>query len=215
MVPSIAIDNDGTVWFGTAGGVSHFDGSNWTTYTKYDGLVSDMVVSMAIDTAGVKWFGAIEGGVSSFDGNNWTTFTAADGLASDCEVRCIAVDLENVKWFGSKWAGISKYVEGPTSVAENTKVPAVMDIRGNFPNPFNSSTIIEFNLNTEVFVKLYIYNISGQKINTLLAENLPAGAHSVRWDGRDSRGVEVSTGIYLVKLQIDKTIASHRMVLMK
>ena len=164
LVPSIAIENDGTVWFGTAGGVSHFDGSDWTTYTKDDGLVSDAIVSMAIDSAGVKWFGAIEGGVSSFDGTNWKTFTAADGLAYNGEIRSIAVDQENAKWFGSKWAGISKYVEGPTSVAENTKVPAVMCIRGNSPNPFNSSTIIEFNLDREAFVKLDIFNISGQKI---------------------------------------------------
>ncbi|UCE06074.1 MAG: T9SS type A sorting domain-containing protein [bacterium] len=168
---------------------------------------------MAIDSAGVNWF-AGEAGVSRFAGNTWTTFTAVDGLASDL-IRSVAIDQKGAIWFGAGWGGISKYVEGSTSVEENTKVPAVMGIRGNFPNPFNSSTTIEFSLYKESFVKLDIFNISGQKINTLFAENLPAGVHSVRWDGRNSRGMEVPTGIYLAKLQMGKTIASHRMVLIK
>jgi len=168
---------------------------------------------MAIDNDGVKWFTG--GGVSRFDGNTWTTFTAADGLTSDYAIRSVAVDQEGAVWFGSSWAGISKFVDSPSLVEENTKAPAIMNIRGNFPNPFNSSTIIEFSLDTECFVKLDIFNISGQKINTLFAENLPAGVHSVRWNGKDSRGMEVSTGIYLVKLQMGNTIASHPMVLIK
>ena len=103
----------------------------------------------------------------------------------------------------------------PTSVEENPEVPTIMGIRGNFPNPFNSSTIIEFSLDIECFIKLDIFNISGQKINTLCEENLPAGLHSIRWNSNDSKGIKVATGIYLLKLQMGNTIASHRMLLMR
>jgi len=67
----------------------------------------------------------------------------------------------------------------------------------------------------EGLVKLDIFNISGQKINTLLAGNLPAGVHSVRWDGKDSRGREVSTGIYVYQIKTESFSKSNRMIMIK
>ena len=94
-------------------------------------------------------------------------------------------------------------------------MPAVMDIRGNFPNPFNPFTTIEFSLDSGGFVTLDIFNISGQKIKTLFAENLPAGVHSLIWDGRDANGSTVSSGIYFSRLIMGDCVAAHRMVLVK
>ncbi len=68
-VSSIAIDKQGNKWFGTAAGVSKFDGTNWTTYNTSNGLVCDSVNTIAIDAQGSKWFGT-ENGVSKFDGAN-------------------------------------------------------------------------------------------------------------------------------------------------
>jgi ligand-binding sensor domain-containing protein len=66
LVTAIAIDAAGHEWFGTyGGGVSHFDGTTWTTYTTADGLASNGVSAIAIDAAGHRWFGT-EGGVSKF-----------------------------------------------------------------------------------------------------------------------------------------------------
>jgi len=82
------------------------DEGTWTTYGESDGLVSDYVMSMAVDREGNLWFGT-NNGVSVFDGENWTTYGTSDGLAKKF-VDAIAVDCEGNKWFGTM-GGLSKF----------------------------------------------------------------------------------------------------------
>ena len=211
-VSSIGVDADNVKWFGMWNSVSSFDGTTWTTYTERDGLADNSIHAIAVDADNVKWFGTY-GGVSSFDGTTWKTYTTVDGL-TDNYVWSIAVDADNVKWFGTL-GGISSFDERIVSVENPRDMLVVMDIRGNFPNPFNPFTTIEFSLDTKGFITLDIFNISGQKINTLFSENLTAGAHSVIWDGRDANGSAVSSGIYFCRLLMGDCVAAHRMVLVR
>ncbi len=96
---------EGPFLFGS--GVTKFDGTNWTTYTTADGLAGNMVLSIAIDAQGNKWFGTDTNGVSKFDGTNWTTYTTAYGLANN-HVSAIAIDAQGNKWFGTG-GGVSKF----------------------------------------------------------------------------------------------------------
>ncbi len=88
--------------------MSRYDDGTWITYTTADGLASNSVASIAIDSDGVKWFGTSRYGVSRYDDDTWTTYTTADGLASN-GVNSIVIDSDGVKWFGtySSW----KYFE--------------------------------------------------------------------------------------------------------
>jgi hypothetical protein len=70
----------------------------------------------------------------------------------------------------------------------------------NFPNPFNSKTVIEFELPVSAPVELAIFNILGQRLKTLLTGTLQAGTHTIFWDGTDQSGNPVSSGIYLYRL---------------
>jgi ligand-binding sensor domain-containing protein len=93
----IAVDSKGNKWFGTGGGgVSEFDGSNWTSYTTNSGLVNNYVTAVAIDAHGNKWFGTT-GGISKFDGTHWTNYTTADGMAHNY-VLAIAIDAQGIIW---------------------------------------------------------------------------------------------------------------------
>jgi ligand-binding sensor domain-containing protein len=111
-IGAIAIDASSNIWitiflnycmlhghWQESFGVSKFDGTNWTTYTTADGLVSNHVNAIAIDAEGNKWFGTVRG-VSKFDGTNWTTYTTSDGLI-DSVVNAIAIDSQGNKWFGT------------------------------------------------------------------------------------------------------------------
>jgi sugar lactone lactonase YvrE len=106
-VSAIAVDGEGALWFGTSGGVSRFDGDNWTTYTVEDGLADNSVGGIVADREGLLWFGT-SGGVSRFDGENWTTYTVADGLAHDW-VTAIFVDGEGAIWIGTVGGGVSRF----------------------------------------------------------------------------------------------------------
>jgi len=88
-------------------------------------------------------------------------------------------------------------------------------LKPSYPNPFNASTTISFTLPTTGFTSLIIYNITGQKIRELVAENMTAGIHSVIWDGRDESGTAVSSGIYISRLLSGELVTHKRMLLMK
>ncbi|MCK4591799.1 MAG: T9SS type A sorting domain-containing protein, partial [Candidatus Latescibacteria bacterium] len=85
----------------------------------------------------------------------------------------------------------------------------------NYPNPFNSRTMIRFDLPNSSHVKLLIYNILGQKIKTLFDGQKTAGTHIVEWDGKDSFGRNVSSGIYLYKMEAGDFVQEKKMVLLR
>jgi hypothetical protein len=70
------------------------------------------------------------------------------------------------------------------------------ELMQNYPNPFNPTTNIDFSLKNDSFVSLNIYNIKGQKVKTLVTDEMQAGNHSVVWNGTNDSGKSVSSGIY-------------------
>nr|MDA3813357.1 T9SS type A sorting domain-containing protein [Candidatus Cloacimonadota bacterium] len=75
-------------------------------------------------------------------------------------------------------------------------IPVTTELTGNYPNPFNPTTNVNFSLKADSKVSLIIYNVRGHKVKTLVADNMQAGYHSIVWDGRDDNGKSVSSGIY-------------------
>jgi hypothetical protein len=75
-------------------------------------------------------------------------------------------------------------------------LPTVTELNGNYPNPFNPTTNIKFSLKADSKVTLNIYNIRGQKVKTLINDNMEAGYHTIVWNGRDDSGKSVSSGVY-------------------
>ncbi|MHB8078654.1 MAG: FlgD immunoglobulin-like domain containing protein [Candidatus Krumholzibacteriia bacterium] len=85
----------------------------------------------------------------------------------------------------------------------------------NYPNPFNPSTKIEFTLPRAGQVELKIYNVRGELVKTLLNENRDAGTQSVVWDGRNSTGQSVSSGVYFYSLKAGSYEKMEKMTLVK
>ena len=97
--------------------------------------------------------------------------------------------------------------------------PRSVNIIQNYPNPFNPSTSIAYEVKpVDVIiapVKLAIYNIHGQLVRTLINGRQPAGIYTVKWDGRDDRGMAVNSGMYFFKLQSGKDVSLRKGVLTK
>ena len=85
----------------------------------------------------------------------------------------------------------------------------------NFPNPFNPSTTISFALPENSQVILSIYNIEGKLVKTLLNEPLEPGYKQSIWDGTDSQGNAVSSGVYFYRLKAGGKVLTKKMVLLK
>jgi hypothetical protein len=94
-------------------------------------------------------------------------------------------------------------------------IPSEFALFQNCPNPFNPTTEITFSLPMKSEVKLEIFNIAGRKVATLIDGALEAGNHTVEWDGRESCGLPVASGIYLYRLSAGEFVEAKKMALLK
>jgi hypothetical protein len=108
-------------------------------------------------------------------------------------------------------AGLFILDQQPVTVA----APLQSRLRGNTPNPFNPYTRIEFELAQAGAVDLRIFDIRGRLLRALRAPQLPAGLHSLTWDGRDERGNSVASGAYFYQVRSGRWQATGRMTLIR
>ena len=94
-------------------------------------------------------------------------------------------------------------------------ITQIFGLYQNQPNPFNGSTTIPFDIETESNVELVIYNILGQKVKTLLNKNCNAGHYDITWNGTNNYGNQVSSGIYLYKIVNGSNTKIKKMVYVK
>jgi len=85
----------------------------------------------------------------------------------------------------------------------------------NYPNPFNPNTTFSFSIDKDSSVELSIINIKGQKVKTLINEQMQKGIHTSVWSGLDSNNKPVSSGIYLYKIKAGTQESVKRMLLLK
>ncbi|MBN2092283.1 T9SS type A sorting domain-containing protein [candidate division KSB1 bacterium] len=85
----------------------------------------------------------------------------------------------------------------------------------NYPNPFNQSTTIRFELAKTAHVNLSIYNLKGQKVSTIIDGNILPGTYQGLWDGVSDEGKLVASGIYLVRLEAEEMSATIKMTLIR
>ncbi len=123
---------------------------------------------------------------------------------------------------GDYYNGAMYLYYGHSTTAINDTNPITMSqpnkaqLQNNYPNPFNPTTTIEFDLPERAIVEIVIYDISGRTVRALLHESRPGGQHRLTWDGRNDSGAPVGSGVYLCKFSTDKGYsATKRMTLVK
>jgi len=111
--------------------------------------------------------------------------------------------------------GLFEYSYVPSSADNELPLPEIT--LSNYPNPFNPETTISFSVTQNSdFVTIDIFNIKGQKINSIVNEHLLKGKHSITWNGEDELSKTVSSGVYLYKLKVNgKTEAVKKCMLLK
>jgi hypothetical protein len=104
----------------------------------------------------------------------------------------------------------------PNSIGDGADaLPTTFDLAQNYPNPFNPTTTIKYQLPKKADVKIVIYNMLGQLVRTVVNKAVDAGYQEVVWDGLNDNGNRVATGIYIYRMEADKFVKSHKMIMMK
>jgi len=94
-------------------------------------------------------------------------------------------------------------------------VPEEFSLSQNYPNPFNPETVIRFGLREATSTRLVVYDARGREVRRLVNGTLPAGMHTVRWDGKDASGRRVSSGVYFFRLEAGSFAQMKRMLLLR
>ncbi|HHE54313.1 MAG TPA: T9SS type A sorting domain-containing protein [Caldithrix abyssi] len=94
-------------------------------------------------------------------------------------------------------------------------MPEQLILWQNFPNPFNPATKLRFQIPYANNVTLEIFSITGQKVRTLINEQIEHGWHEVQWDGLDEAGSSVPSGIYFARLRTGSQERVIKMCLIK
>ena len=216
------VDPGGTLWVSSPYLLAHKTASGWMSY-EYVSLVGggrEMGRAMAAERAGriwiegdYAWIGVFESGqfYRTPPGSNPDVFDTpvaqAQKLYYDGEVLWIA-STRLARW---RLPGQSTSVEnepGPGSSGQSR-------LFDSYPNPFNARTIIGFELDRRQPVSLRVHNLTGQRVTTLAEGVYPEGVYAVSWDGRDDRGREVASGVYLCQLRLAERAFSHPLTLVK
>ena len=108
-------------------------------------------------------------------------------------------------------------INNPSGVDEEESevTPKDFQLNQNFPNPFNSETVISYFLPKKCKIRLTVYNLAGRRIRTLVNGHQEAGLARVCWDAKDDYGVPVASGIYFYELRAERFIETKKALLLK
>jgi len=123
---------------------------------------------------------------------------------------------DDTGWIVGENGIILRYdLERGTVIKKDNKKISAFSLHQNYPNPFNQQTAIRYRLSAFCNVKLEIYNTLGQFISTLVNEEKQTGEYKVIWNGKDSSGIDVPSGIYFYRLKAGEFTDVKKMILLR
>jgi len=130
-------------------------------------------------------------------------------MFGDCYALLLALNAESIV------NGANFVLIYHNDISDDTNISVTYQLHGNYPNPFNPSTTIDFDMALNGHVSIEIYNIKGQRVKEVASGNYSAGRHSVVWNGDDTAGRSVGSGVYFYRMTTDGYSSVRKMLLMK
>ena len=126
------------------------------------------------------------------------------------------LDLYDYNFGNPQWNGTANFcVKALATDESDDSEPETLSFFQNYPNPFNSGTTIRYDLPGTSKVVLKVYDLLGKEVRTLIDQVQSAGEKSIDWDGKDRYGREVSSGVYIYRLQAGEEVRSRKMTILR
>lgn len=151
------------------------------------------------------WYDEVDLGTYIDDAAGHTTSGQPGVFAFQQDIDGVAGYFDNFVVTPAAWVGVH----------ESRVQPVSMSLKQNFPNPFNPTTTISFDINEAGNTALQIFNIKGEVVKTLASGQILPGSYQVTWDGTNNLGQLVSTGSYLIVLKKGNEQLSRSMLMIK
>ena len=165
--------------------------------------------------------GIVKGLIFSMSGQSLNTadlsnvlefnFSPVDGFSGESDLK-----LVNMIIAGKHGENITSDFSIPvSSVSFENTLPIKTELSKNYPNPFNPSTTIPYELKEEGLVSIIVYDLNGAEVKTLISENISAGSYQAVWNGLNNTGQNVASGRYIVKMSAPGFSDTITMTLLK
>lgn len=179
----------------------YWENGNWVE--GYNAFLSYNEFNDQVDGHGYGW-----------NGSEWVHTTELLFTYDEFQNN-IAYELEQ-NWDGAGWQTVMEYTRtyapfSPSSLENEYHVaPEAFELKGNYPNPFNPSTSIDFSLSSQAHVELQVVDLKGRTLATLVNGSKAAGQYSVQFDAAN-----YASGVYLYRLVVDNSVQTRKMTLLK
>jgi ligand-binding sensor domain-containing protein len=220
-ITCLTVSEDAVLWIGTWQGLNSFDGQNWQRHEELNNVIKEdnydaKINSIEIGIDGYIWISTPRG-IFRYNGQVWTNYNIFNSGLSGNSSENLVIDKNRNLWIGGfdifREGGVignfQTYIDEPYSI-NISHIPDESLTYHVYPNPFNQSAKIRFDLNKSSQVKIEVYDILGQLVETILDNQRPAGSHTTVFNG-SSR----ASGIYILNIAIDGNYSSKKMVLVK
>jgi len=214
--------------------VYHRQGSSWVEEEKivaedgelddHFGIVSIYGTTIVVGAYGDDDYGLDAGSAYVYqkEEDNWQfkdKLLASDGFAGDELGSSVAIfsdvivagapnDNDNGASAGSAYI----FPGDIQTTVDHSEKNLLFTLGQNFPNPFSGETKISFNIEEPTFVQITIFDCFGQKIETIINEYLPAGYHKTVWNGTNSNGEKVKSGLYYYQFRTNNGFVINSML---
>jgi len=180
----------------------NIDHSGETVLFDVDGTIYDAVIG---DNGTSSRASISVSGLGS--GDHTVTLVSPAGCFNPRVVTCPTLGKVDAEWEADDARWTAETVQAETRVA--TK------LLGNYPNPFNPTTSISYQLSADSWVTLKVYNTLGEEVATLVNEHQMPGTKSAVWNGTNEAGNPVASGIYIYRLSTGNIVTSEKMMFVK
>jgi hypothetical protein len=183
-------------------------GDSCTTWTQVSTLIPQS--GLSIETGGTL-VGTDSLGVFLFNDDGDSLGSRNDGLAN-LNIHTLTIDNNNYVYAGTDNGVWRRSLSDITSVEEEQfdEIPTEFSLSQNYPNPFNPSTRIKYQVSSNSFVSLVVYDILGNEIETLVNEEKSVGIYKITWNA-----ASMPSGVYFYHLKAGEFTSVKKMILLK
>ncbi len=214
---------------------------DWTQKTYFDENYKTLFVPLAVNISGPAYlnmfsYGTFTANVSIATGlkpeykwqvktsRNWIELEEYEGKKTisygsrasfilKCEVSTASNGDSQTDTYSVKVVGLRR-ADYDQNIFKTTLIPNEFVLR-NYPNPFNSETNIQLDLPAEDYVSISVFNSLGQKIKSIVSQNLQPGFYNFKWNGKDNSGNSSSTGLYIIYIRTKNNRYTLKTLLIK
>ena len=187
----------------------------WTNGSDPDGTPVEYILELIVENTGDTLDTVLTTSNIFFENQEFLDYMV-DSEVTHLDIIWNVYTFDGFDGVGSSNGPWSLMIDGGWALnVDNSTIPEVFALHNNYPNPFNPTTNIGYDIPELSKVSIDIYNIAGNKVKTLVSKEHQPGRYKVQWNATNESGAPVATGMYIYKIRAKDFVSVKKLLLMK